>query len=59
MQEGDLEDERESYEEVHVYAERGAEVAFHREEEESKEGTDMTGTKVNAMHFFYYAHACS
>ena len=32
MQEGDLEDEREGYEEVHVYAERGAEVAVHREE---------------------------
>ena len=46
MQEGDLEDEREGYEEVHVYAERGAEVAVHREEEESKEGSATAGTEV-------------
>lgn len=49
MQEGELEDEHEGYEEVHVYAERGAEVAVHREGEESEEGNTMAGTKVNLM----------
>lgn len=46
MQEGELEDEREGYEEVHVYAERGAEVAVHREGEGSEEGNTAAGTKV-------------
>ena len=42
MQESDLQDEHESYEEVHVYAERGAEVAVH------KEGTNAAGAKIEA-----------
>ena len=46
MQEAELEDEREGYEEVHVYAERGAEVAVHREGEGSEEGNTAAGTKV-------------
>lgn len=42
MQEG----KSQGYEEVHVYAERGAEVAVHRGAEEGEEGTVGTGTKV-------------
>ena len=57
MQEGELEGEREGYEEVHVYAERGAEVAVHREGEESKEGNTTTGTKVKLMQCVWSAPA--
>ena len=34
------------YEEVHVYTERGAEVAVHRKAEESREDNTTAGTKV-------------
>jgi hypothetical protein len=46
MQEGDLQDEHEGYEEVHVYAERGAEVAVHHEGEDNREGNTASGTKA-------------
>ena len=58
MQEGELEDECEDYEEVHVYAERGAEVAVHREGQESKEGNTMAGTKVKLMQCVCSAPTC-
>ena len=48
MQESDLErEEGEGYEEVHVYAERGAEVAVHREPEQNEDTSTTSGAKVN------------